>query len=142
MSDNILYKIATKAVPAEIIFENQDAVAVLDVHPIAPGHALVIPTSDTKNILELDDAKVAGVFQAVKATTALLQKALSPDGFSIGINHGRVSGQSIDHLHIHVVPRFAGDGGSSFHGLVSNPPTEDVHTIAERIRAAAQGQSK
>jgi len=137
MPDNILYKIATKQIPAEIVFENTDAVSVLDVHPIAPGHTLVLPTSMAQNILDLEDGAVAGVFRAVKATTALLQKALRPDGFTIGINHGRVSGQSVDHLHIHIIPRFSGDGGSSIHTVVHNQPAEDVHTIAERIRAAA-----
>jgi histidine triad (HIT) family protein len=137
MADNILYKIATKQVPAEIIFESSDAVSVLDVHPIAPGHTLVLPTSVAKNILDLDDGAIDGVFRAVKATTALLQKALRPDGFTIGINHGLVSGQSVDHLHIHIIPRFSGDGGSSIHAVVSNVPKDDIHTIGGLIRAAA-----
>lgn len=134
--DNILHKIATKRVPAEIIFENQHALAVLDVQPIAPGHALVIPKSYARDMSELNEEAIAGVFMAVREVTVLLGKALRAEGFTIGINQGRAAGGAIDYLHVHVVPRYMNDKGVSLHQVVHNPPREDIHTIAERIRAA------
>ena len=109
--DCLFCKIANKEIPAQIIYESADATAVLDVNPRAPGHTIILPKVHAENILKLPDDKIEGVFKAVKETTDLLNKKLKPDGFTIGINHGRVSGQIVEHLHIHVIPRWAGDGG-------------------------------
>lgn len=134
--DCVFCKIYKKEIPAEIIYENNDALAFLDVHPMAPGHTIVIPKIHAANLIELPEEKIAPVFLAVKKVAEKLQAALSPDGFSYGINQGEVTGQSVDHLHIHVVPRFQNDGGKSFHAIVQNPPQEDIKVIAEKIRNA------
>ncbi|MBI5079137.1 HIT family protein [Candidatus Wolfebacteria bacterium] len=127
-------KIANKEISADIIYEDDDVVAVLDIQPRAPGHAMILPKIHAENILELPEGNIQGVFAAVKKTVGLLEKSLKPDGFTIGINHGRVSGQTIDHLHIHVIPRWQGDGGGSIHSAVDNPPKkEDLEKIKNKI---------
>ncbi len=126
--------IVKKSVAAEIVYEDQDAVAFLDIHPRVPGHTMVVPKVHAETILELPDSAFQGVFVAVKRVTALLQKTLRPRGFTIGINHGKVSGQVIDHLHIHILPRFDNDQGSSLHSVVNNPPQESIEVMADKIR--------
>jgi len=133
--DCLFCKIANKEIPAQIIYESADATAVLDVNPRAPGHTMILPKVHAENILKLPDDKIEGVFKAVKETTDLLNKKLKPDGFTIGINHGRVSGQIVEHLHIHVIPRWAGDGGGSIHSVVDNQLKESLEEIVKLIKA-------
>lgn len=129
----IFCKIINKEIPAEIIYEDDDAVAVLDVHPRAPGHAMILPKVHAENILDLLEDKIEGIFKAVKKVTESLNKSLAPDGFTIGINHGKVSGQTIDHLHIHIIPRWFNDGGGSVHDVVNNQPRESLEEIKDLI---------
>lgn len=131
--DCLFCKIVNKELPAYIIDEDESAVAVLDVNPRAPGHSMVLTRRHAENILDLPDGEFAEVFKFVKKTTGLIQEALKPDGFTIGINHGRVSGQTIDHLHIHILPRWHTDAGGSMHSVVHNPPKESLDEMRERI---------
>jgi len=119
---------------AEIIYEDENAVGVLDIHPRSPGHVMALPKFHAENILDLPDEKIEGVFSAVKKITDILKKTFNPDGFTIGINHGKASGQAVDHLHIHIMPRWHGDNGSSIHGVVNNPSKESLEEIAKKIR--------
>jgi histidine triad (HIT) family protein len=133
MSACLFCKIINNELPALVIYENEEALAVLDIHPRAPGHSMVLPKMHVENILQLPDEKIAGVFKGVKAVTALLEQSLGPEGFTIGINHGRVSGQAIEHLHIHIIPRWSNDGGGSIHSVVNNVPQEDLTDIKNKI---------
>lgn len=127
-------KIINKEIPADIIYEDGEVVAVLDIQPRAPGHAMILPKIHIENISELPEKNIGSVFSAVKKIVGLLEKSLKPDGFTIGINHGKVSGQTIEHLHIHVIPRWQGDGGGSVHDAVDNPPEkEDLEKIKNKI---------
>lgn len=133
--DCLFCKIANKEISAHIVYESEDATAVLDVNPRAPGHVMVLPKVHAVNILELPDEKIEGVFKVVKKVTNLLGKKLKPDGFTIGINHGKVSGQVVEHLHIHIIPRWADDGGGSIHSVVGNSPKESLEEIVKLIKA-------
>lgn len=135
--DCLFCKIIAKEIPAEIVYEDADAVAFLDIHPRAPGHTTVIPRGHAANLLELSDEVVGPFFAAVKKVAAQLARALAPHGFTIGINHGAVSGQAVEHLHVHIMPRYEGDKGGSVHTVVENKPAEDLKTMAEKIRKAA-----
>lgn len=128
-------KIASKEIRSAAIYEDDDALAFLDVRPLTKGHTLVIPKFHAENILDFPADRIGSIFKAVKKTTALLEEKLSPKGFTIGINHGKISGQVIDHLHVHIIPRYEGDGGGSIHSVVKNPPEESL----EEIRAMIAG---
>ena len=132
--DCLFCKIASREIASEIIYEDPSAVAFLDIHPRAPGHTVVVPRSHAETILDISRSDLHSLFTAVKTVTEGLARTLSPEGFTIGINHGRVGGQMVDHLHVHVIPRFTGDGGGSIHGVVHNPPTDSLAVIAEAIR--------
>ncbi len=131
--DCFFCKIINKEVPAGIIYEDDSALAVLDIHPRSPGHTMILPKVHSEDILSLPEDKIEGVFKTVKKVTELLKKTLRPDGFTIGINHGRVSGQTIEHLHIHIMPRWFNDGGGSVHSVVDNPPKESIEEIRKKI---------
>ena len=131
--DCLFCKIANKEVVADVVYENDGAVGVLDIHPVSPGHTMILPKVHAENILDLPKDKVELVFIAVQEMTQKLQDIFSPDGFTIGINHGKVSGQAVDHLHIHIIPRFKGDGGKSIHSVVDNSP-ESLAEIKEKFK--------
>lgn len=131
--DCIFCKIINKEIPADVIYEDENALGILDIHPIAPGHCFVIPKFHAENILEIPDDKMGDLFNAVKKTTQLIKETIKPTGFTIGINHGKVSGQAVEHLHIHIIPRWLGDGGKSVHSVVNNPPKESIAEIKARI---------
>lgn len=132
--DCLFCKIAGKNIPALIIYEDQNNLAFLDVRPISPGHTVVIPKTHAENILDIKNESIGPLFEAVKKTTELLNKSLKPQGFNIGINHGRKAGQAIDHIHIHIIPRFDNDAGGSIHSIVKNPPKESIREIAKKIK--------
>ena len=132
--DCLFCKIAKKTIPAEVIYEDDTSTAFLDIHPKAPGHTMVVPKQHAETILEVPEADLGALFRAVQEVTAGIRSALAPDGFTIGWNHGKKAGQVIEHLHVHIIPRFQGDGGGSIHGVVDNPPKESLQLIGERIR--------
>ena len=121
MKDCLFCQIINKKIKAEIVYEDNDTLAFLDVRPRAPGHTMVLPKVHSQNILDLPDDKIEPLFAAVKKVTQILKDTHRPDGFTIGINQGQASGQAIDHLHIHIIPRWHNDGGGSIHSVVNNP---------------------
>jgi len=134
MKDCLFCKIIKGEIPSEVVYQDEHAFAFLDIHPKAPGHTMVIPKVHAEHLLELPDVEIAPFFTAVKRAQEMVDKAIKPTGYTLGINHGRVSGQEVDHLHFHIIPRWLGDNGKSIHSVVDNPPKEDLSVIAERIR--------
>lgn len=82
---------------------------VRDTLPVSPGHTLILPKRHIAGIFEATKEEVAALWEAVQQARAQLLKEFSPDGFNIGINDGLASGQTILHLHIHIIPRYKGD---------------------------------
>ncbi|EPC03202.1 hypothetical protein L861_23115 [Litchfieldella anticariensis FP35 = DSM 16096] len=80
-----------------------------DGFPVSPGHTLVIPYRHVATIAELTADEQAALFPAVLAAQKLLNESHRPDGYNIGINQGVAGGQTVPHLHIHVIPRCHGD---------------------------------
>ncbi len=133
--DCLFCKIIRKEIPSDVIFENDFAIGVLDVNPVAPGHSMVIPRSHSETIVDLPENLIEGVFGAVREVLKKLKEKINPDAFTIGINHGRAAGQAIDHLHVHVVPRWKNDGGASIHGVVKNQPDKkEFEEIKKKFR--------
>lgn len=133
MSSCLFCKIASKDIPAAAIYEDGTALAFLDIHPIALGHTVVIPKKHAETVLEVPDGDMGPLFLAVKTVTDMLRASLGTNAFTIGINHGRISGQAVEHLHIHIIPRFEGDGGRSIHSVVNNPPEVSLEEVQRKI---------
>lgn len=126
-------KIGKGEISSQKIYEDASAFAFLDINPVAPGHTMVIPKLHAETILELPDEEIGSFFKAVKGVIMMIEKTLKPNGFTLGINHGKASGQAIEHLHFHIIPRWDDDKGGSIHSVVHNPPKEGLEEIAKRI---------
>ena len=131
--DCLFCKIAAKQIPSEIVYEDDHAVAFLDVRPRTEGHTMVIPKYHAPTVAALPDEEVAPLFLAVKKTAELLTAGLRPDGITIGINQGRASGQEVDHLHVHLMPRWHNDGGGSVQSVVNRPSQASLEEIQKKI---------
>ena len=98
------------AIPTEnVICETDAAIAFYDNFPLSAGHALIIPRRHVSSLFLLSDAEQVDIWQTVARVRCILQDKFSPDAFNIGVNDGRFAGQTIDHAHAHVIPRYAGD---------------------------------
>ncbi|RJQ29854.1 HIT family protein [Candidatus Parcubacteria bacterium] len=131
--DCLFCRIRDKELTAKIVYEDDHALGILDIQPRAPGHTMVIPKYHSATLVDLPDSEIQPLFSAVKKIAERLKNELKADGLTIGINHGKVSGQMVDHLHIHVFPRFQGDQGGAVQGVVNNPPKEPVDSILKKI---------
>ncbi len=93
-----------------VLHRGERAFVVLNRYPYNNGHLLVAPYAHKASILELDDAELLECSQLIRAMVARLGKAMSPDGYNVGLNLGRVAGAGLPgHLHWHIVPRWNGD---------------------------------
>ncbi|MBM3281301.1 MAG: HIT family protein [Candidatus Harrisonbacteria bacterium] len=127
-------KIISKQIPSETIYEDDSIFAFLDIHPLSKGHILVIPKVHADTLETLPESEITPLFTAVQKITRAAKPALSPSAFTIGINNGKDSGQAIDHLHIHIIPRFPGDGGHSLHSVVQSGTDEPLSITCQKIR--------
>ena len=134
--DCLFCGIVQKKIPAQIIAESADSIAFLDIHPLSPGHTVVVPKLHCERLNELPPVVAGPLLLTVKQVSAIIQSTLEPDGFTIGINDGVLAGQGVAHLHVHVIPRWRGDGGSNLHSIVHNPLTESIEAIATRLKHA------
>ena len=95
--------------PSRIILSNDHAIAIRDGFPVSEGHTLIIPKSHITSLFEATTEEQAALLDLLGLARKQLQDELRPDGFNIGINDGTAAGQTVMHLHIHLIPRYAGD---------------------------------
>lgn len=93
----------------EPIAEDTTGMAFLDRYPISPGHCLVVPRRHVASFFALTPAEHASLLQLAEQAKAILDARYHPDGYNLGINDGAAAGQTIAHVHIHLIPRYAGD---------------------------------
>ena len=120
MENCIFCKIIAGEVPKYTVYEDDHTVAFLDIHPVSKGHTVVIPKVHAEFLLDLNGEITKEFFLGVKRSLERVEKVLSPDGFNVGWNHGSAGGQAVPHLHVHIIPRWNGDGGGSMHSIVKN----------------------
>ena len=98
------------ALPAErILLLADEALIIRDAFPVSPGHTLVIPRRHIGSFFELTDAERACMVELLAKAKAELDLSFQPHGFNIGINEGAAAGQTVPHLHLHLIPRYRGD---------------------------------
>jgi ATP adenylyltransferase len=94
----------------ELVVSGDDAtVTMLNRYPYNTGHLMVAPRQHVPDLLAAGDAGAAALMVAARRAMRALQLAMSPDGFNVGVNHGEAAGASVEHVHLHVVPRWNGD---------------------------------
>lgn len=107
MEDTVFAKIIRREIPADIVYEDADTLAFLDIHPIALGHTLVIPKKSITSIFDVDDATLMQIMQTVRLLAPAVRDAVGAHGVHINSNHGAAAGQIVFHLHFHIIPRHA-----------------------------------
>src|SRR5437899_9693819 len=112
--DCIFCKIADKKADATVVYEDPHTLAFLDIHPLNPGHTLVIPKKHYTNMLEMPTEEAGRVFVSVSKVMKGVQKASAADGISIGQSNGRAASQEIFHMHVHIIPRWNCEMRSGF----------------------------
>lgn len=133
--DNVFAKILRGEIPSVTVWEDDDVLAFMDVFPQSEGHVLVISkTSSARTILEIEPDALARVTAAVQRTARAVDKALRPDGISLMQFNGDAGGQTVFHLHVHVVPRWA-DRPMKGHGHAPMAEAAALEAVAARIAA-------
>jgi diadenosine tetraphosphate (Ap4A) HIT family hydrolase len=95
--------------PERIIDSNDLALVIRDGYPVSSGHTLVIPKRHIGSWFEITQAEQQALLDLLAKAKAVLETELKPDGYNIGINDGPTAGQTVPHLHMHLIPRYKGD---------------------------------
>ncbi|MCA8902275.1 MAG: HIT family protein [Hyphomonas sp.] len=134
--NNIFAKILRGEMPAVKVYEDDIALAFMDVFPQVEGHTLVIPKrAEARNFLDLPGDKLGSYMQRVQKVARAVEAGLKPDGVLVTQFNGAPAGQTIFHLHFHIIPRWEGVAlGRHGEGGMAKP--EDLEVIAAKIRAA------
>lgn len=127
-------RIVAGKLPAEIVYEDQQVMAFLDANPLNPGHTLVIPKAHVESLSELPEEACGPLLSTAVRVARAAREALGAAGVNLVVNDGRAAGQAIPHLHLHVIPRFPGDGGGSFHSLLAVKHHLDLSETARKLR--------
>jgi diadenosine tetraphosphate (Ap4A) HIT family hydrolase len=93
----------------QIILENRNAIAFYDKYPVQRGHLLIVPKRHAATYFDATDEEIMAIHELVKKGKELLDHEYSPDGYNIGVNVGEYGGQTVMHLHVHLIPRYKGD---------------------------------
>lgn len=137
MNDCVFCKIAEGVIPASVVYSSEKVMAFLDIQPVNPGHVLVIPRAHAKELSELDP-EVGGQMLEVAMVVAegLRRSGVKCEGVNLFLADGEAAFQEVFHVHLHVIPRFRGDGfGLRFgSGYGVKPEREELETIASQVR--------
>lgn len=110
-SDCIFCKIIEGSIPAATVYEDDKVVAIMDIMPVNPGHVLVIPKTHFRELSEMDEEAGMYLFRVgMRIERALRRSGLRVEGTNLLQNNGRAAFQEVPHVHLHVIPRFSGDG--------------------------------
>ena len=135
MKNNCVFcAIAEGEIPSFKVYEDDLVLAYLDINPFTEGHTLVIPKAHTTGLLDTPDETLAATIARVKKVAAHLKDALPCDGFNILQNNGESAGQTVRHVHFHIVPRYAKDAGAEISIANRKGDMEHLAALAERIR--------
>lgn len=129
----IFCEIVAGRTPASRLFEDEHTLAFLDINPVSPGHALVIPKEHMETLLDVPDRLMGPLGITTRRVAAALMRATQAGGFNLQMNNYRIAGQLVPHVHFHLVPRHAGDGLRPWHGRPT--PASELESMAEKVRA-------
>jgi histidine triad (HIT) family protein len=137
MADCVFCRIVAGQIPSTRVYEDEQVLAFMDIGQVNPGHVLVAAKPHVENIYGLDDALAGAMFRACARVAKAVQMAFAPPGLSVYQANGLPAGQTVFHLHVHLVPRWDGDG-MALTWPVKNPAREKLEENAAKIRAALQ----
>lgn len=116
----------------EIILKNSLCYARYDRYPVSPGHILIIPFRHVADFFELTSEEQEGAWDLVFQSRKLIMFERKPDGFNVGVNVGQSAGQTVMHVHIHLIPRFQGDMDRPEGGVRGVIPEKRIYRIGQK----------
>ena len=132
MADCIFCKVIANEVPSYTVFEDTDTRAFLDIYGTTDGPTVVVLKKHGETILDYTGEELGKLWGTVQHVAQGVQKTFNTTVLSIGINHGEPKG--VHHMHVHVMPRYEGDGGRIVQQLPGKKRTEELDTVAEKIK--------
>lgn len=132
--DCIFCKLANGDIPTRSIYEDEEFNVILDVAPATKGHALILPKNHAANLYELPDETAAKTLVLAKKLITSMTEKLNCQGFNVVQNNGETAGQTVLHFHMHLIPRYEGDGQN----MLWEPQTFSDETLDE-IRDTLKG---
>ncbi len=133
-TDCVFCKIVAGDIPAQVVYEDDKTLAFLDARPVNNGHTLVVPKNGSAtNIFDVTPEDWAAVMETVRKVSIAIEKSLGARGVNLMMNNREHAGQVIDHVHVHIIPRFLNDGLKLWpqHSYKEG----EADTVAEKIRA-------
>ena len=115
-----------RIVSSESVASNEHAVAIPDAFPLSFGHTLIVPRRHVSSLWDLSESELENIWKLAGEVRKMLGAEHSPDGFNVGVNDGAAAGQTMDHAHLHVIPRYERD--------VPDPRGGIRHVLPERAR--------
>jgi diadenosine tetraphosphate (Ap4A) HIT family hydrolase len=135
-------EIAASRAPASLVYEDERAIAFMDIGQVTPGHLLVVPRRHATGLADLDEPTGQHLFVvAMRMAVALRRSGLRCEGINIFLADGAAAGQDVFHVHLHVVPRFSGDGFILDADWASRPDRAELDRLAAQIRRAYASDS-
>ena len=131
--DCIFCKIAAGEIPSATVYEDDDFRAILDLGPAAKGHTLVIPKSHSDNLLSVEPDTAAKALKVISKTANAIKDALGCDGINVVQNNGEAAGQTVMHLHFHIIPRYKNDS-VNIGWQPMKPSNEELAATADLIK--------
>jgi histidine triad (HIT) family protein len=138
MTNCVFCGILDESVPASIVYRDDQCTALLDIQPVNPGHVLIIPNQHAAYLADIDAETAGHLFQVAQRIAAALRRCgVWCEGINMFLADGEAAMQEVFHVHLHVFPRYQGDGfgltfGPSYY---TKPPLSTLDTIAAQIRA-------
>lgn len=132
-TDNVFAKILRGELPAAKVYEDEDVLVIMDVFPQAEGHTLVIPKAASRNLLDAEPDSLGALFQHVRRVARAVREALRPDGVIVTQFNGSAAGQTVFHLHVHIIPRWQGRPLERHGGGMAD--ADELKALATKIAA-------
>lgn len=137
-TDNIFAKMLRGEIPCVKVFEDETALAFMDIFPQSKGHTLVIPKrAEARNLIEMPGDLVGSYMQRVQKVAKAVSKALEPDGMVVTQFNGAPAGQTVFHLHFHIIPRYEGDSLKG-HSHGQQADMSELNALADKISSCIE----
>lgn len=141
--DCVFCKILTGELEVSLVYRDEVCAAFMDIQPVNPGHLLVVPSRHVDYLADLKEEEGAQLFRvAQRLATAVRQGGVKCEGVNLFLADGEAAGQEVFHVHLHIFPRYEGDGfGLKFSpGYFQKPEREELNKVAEEIRNALEAK--
>ena len=132
MSDCIFCKIIAGDIPSATIYENDEFKVILDRFPSGEGHALILPKNHVANIFEIDPEQAGRLFSLAAKLAKAMKEVLGSELMNILQNNGTVAGQTVFHFHLHLIPRWEGDG-INIGWTPTSPTDEEIAAVKAKL---------